>query len=190
MGYGTRLAASSVMVTLRLATADDVPALRALIHDSVRALSVGFYTKEEIDSSLRYVFGPDTQLIADGTYFVIEAGTMLVAAGGWSRRATLYGGDQMKSSDDPLLDPGREPARIRAFFVHPSWARRGLARQLYEACRQAALAAGFRELELVSTLPGESLYRALGFAPVEERIHHMPNGLGFRVLRMRQRIEP
>lgn len=190
MGYGTRLAASSVMATLRLATADDIPALRALIDDSVRALSVGFYTKDEIDSSLRYVFGPDTQLIADGTYFVIEAGAMLVAAGGWSRRATLYGGDQMKSSDDPPLDPGREPARIRAFFVHPSWARRGLARQLYEACRQAALAAGFRELELISTLPGEPLYRALGFAPIEERIHHMPNGRDLRVLRMRRQIEP
>lgn len=173
---------------LRLATRADVPALRALIDASVRALSVGYYSEEEIASSLRYVFGPDTQLIADETYYVIEAEGTIVASGGWSRRATLYGGDQLKGSIDPLLDPKREAARIRAFFVHPVWARRGLARRLYEACATAAQAAGFHELELASTLPGAPLYRALGFEAVEELVHEMPDGVGLPVVRMRQTL--
>ncbi len=176
------------MPDLRVATVDDVPAIRALIDASVRVLSAGYYSEEQIASSLRWVFGPDSQLIADGTYFVIEAEGAIVAAGGWSRRATLYGGDQMKGAADPVLDPEREPARIRAFFVHPLWTRRGLARQLYQACADAALAAGFRELELVSTLPGEPLYRALAFASVEELVIGMPDGLGLRVIRMRKTL--
>jgi GNAT superfamily N-acetyltransferase len=136
------------------------------------------------------VFGPDTQLIADGTYYVIEAQGEIVAAGGWSRRATLYGGDQLKDASDSLVDPERDAARIRAFFVHPDWTRRGLARRLYDVCASSALAAGFTELELVSTLPGEPLYRALGFAPVEERVHEMPDGVGLPVIRMRQALLP
>lgn len=173
---------------LRLATPDDVPAIRALIDASVRTLSTAYYSEEQIASSLRWVFGPDTQLIADGTYYVLEADGAIIAAGGWSRRATLYGGDQMKGDADAVLDPEREAARIRAFFVHPAWARRGLARRLYDACAAAARARGFRELELVSTLPGEPLYRALGFTPVEELVHEMPDGVGLPVLRMRQRL--
>src|SRR5262245_12507363 len=108
----------NVMLPLRLATPGDIPALRELIEQSVRALSVGYYTGPQIESALRYVFGPDTQLIADQTYYVVESETgELVAAGGWSRRRTLYGGDQMKGAEDPLLDPTTEAARIRAFFV-------------------------------------------------------------------------
>jgi GNAT superfamily N-acetyltransferase len=176
------------MPDLRLATVDDVPAIRALIDASVRVLGAAYYSDEQIASSLRWVFGPDTQLIADGTYYVIEAEDAIVAAGGWSRRATLYGGDQMKGTDDAALDPEREPARIRAFFVHPAWARRGLARRLYDACADAARTRGFTALELVSTLPGEPLYRALGFAPVEELVHEMPDGVGLPVIRMRQAL--
>src|SRR5688500_17461240 len=178
----------SCMPDLRLATVDHVPAIRALIDASVRVLSAGYYPEEQIASSLRLVFGAHTQLIADGTYYVIEAEGAIVAAGGWSRRATLYGGDQMKGAAAAVLDPEREAARIRVFFVHPPWARRGLARQLYEACAAAALAAGFRELELVSTLPGEPLYHALGFAPVEELVHEMPDGVGLQVIRMRKTL--
>lgn len=174
---------------LRLATFDDVPAIRALIDASVRALSAGYYSEEQIASSLRWVFGPDTQLIADGTYYVIEAEGAIIGAGGWSRRATLYGGDQMKGAADALLDPERDAARIRAFFVHPAWARRGLARRLYDACVDAARTYGFRELELVSTLPGEPLYRALGFAPIEALVHEMPDGVGLPVVRMRRRLD-
>ena len=100
----------------------------------------------------------------------------------------MYGGDQMKGAADAVLDPEREPARIRAFFVHPAWARRGLARRLYDACAEAARTWGFRELELVSTLPGEPLYLALGFVPIEALVHEMPDGLGLPVVRMRRTL--
>src|SRR3712207_5085980 len=123
---------------VRHATDADLPALRALIAASVRGLSAGYYTPEQAESALVHVFGPDTQLIADGTYYVAEADGALVAAGGWSRRRTLYGGDQTKAGADPLLDPATEPARIRAFFVHPAWARRGLGRALFAHCLAAA----------------------------------------------------
>jgi GNAT superfamily N-acetyltransferase len=176
------------MPDLRLATLDDVPAIRALIDASVRTLSASHYSEEQIASALRWVFGADTQLIIDGTYYVMDADGAVVAAGGWSRRATLYGGDQLKTAVDPLLDPDREAARIRAFFVHPAWARRGLARRIYEACGAAARSAGFTQLELVSTLPGEPLYRALGFSPVEELVHEMPDGVGLPVVRMRKTL--
>src|ERR671932_2176071 len=123
---------------LRPATPADVPALHALIAASVRGLSPGFYTTAQIESALEHMFGVDSQLIADGTYYVLDTGTELVAAGGWSARRTLYGGDQWKEAEDPRLDPDTEPARIRAFFVHPAWARRGLARRLFAECTRAA----------------------------------------------------
>jgi GNAT superfamily N-acetyltransferase len=176
------------MVTLRLATPDDLPALRALIPDSVRALSQGFYTPEQIESAIRYVFGPDTQLIADGTYFAAEAEGMIAGCGGWSRRATLYGGDQMKDADDPLLDPATEAARIRAFFVHPRWARRGVGSAIMQACRNAAAQAGFQRLELMATLPGEPLYRAFGFEPVERVETPLPDGVRVPFVRMTRAI--
>jgi GNAT superfamily N-acetyltransferase len=162
---------------LRLATPDDVPALHDLIARSVRGLSAGFYTPTQIESALRYVFGPDTQLVADGTYYVVEADGEIVAAGGWSRRRTMYGGDQSKQGDDPLLDPAVDAARIRAFFVHPGRARRGLGRRLFEACRTAAGAAGFRRLELVATMPGEPLYRTLDFEVAERFTVTFPDGV-------------
>src|SRR5262245_48280759 len=173
------------MLTLRLATPADTPALRDLIEQSVRALSVGYYTGAQIEGALRYVFGPDTQLIADRTYYVIasEAGA-LVAAGGWSRRRTLYGGDQMKGAEDPLLDPAIDPARVRAFFVHPAWVRRGLGRRLFDRCAADAAGAGFRALELVATLPGEPLYLALGFVPLERTVVALPDGQELPVIRM------
>jgi GNAT superfamily N-acetyltransferase len=171
-------------MVVRPATMDDVPALHRLIDASVRGLSGPLYTPSQIDSALRHIFGPDTQLIVDGTYFVVPAAEGLAAAGGWSRRRTLYGGDQMKTTEDPLLDPRLEPARIRAFFVHPDWARRGLGRELYQRCADEARAAGFSSLELMATLPGEPLYRALGFEEVERTVAtgDLP------VVRMRRRI--
>ena len=173
------------MPQLRLATPDDIPGLRALIEQSVRALSVGYYSVSQVESALRYVFGPDTLLIADRTYYVIESEAgVLVAAGGWSRRRTLYGGDQMKGAEDPLLDPATEAARIRAFFVHPAWARRGLGRRLFERCAADAARAGFRSMELMATLPGEPLYRALGFAPLERTTAPLPGGETLPVVRM------
>lgn len=173
------------MHSLRLATLADVPQLRKLIEQSVRGLSVGYYTPAQIESALRYVFGPDTQLIADETYFVIEDGAgELAAAGGWSRRRTLYGGDQMKVEADPLLEPATGAARIRAFFVHPAWSRRGLARRLFERCAEDAFRAGFRRLELMATLPGEPLYRALGFAELDRVVDRLLDGEVIPVVRM------
>lgn len=165
-----------------------MPALRALIGESVRGLSVGYYTPAQAESALVHVFGPDTQLIADRTYYVVESDQTLVAAGGWSRRDTHYGGDQMKTGEDPTLDPATEPARIRAFFVHPAWARRGLGRLMFEHCRDAARAAGFRTLTLVATLPGVPLYEALGFVPGERFVVPMPDGVELPVVRMTRGI--
>lgn len=176
-------------MTVRLATLGDVPALQELIELSARGLSVGFYTSAQIDAAVQHVFGVDTQLIADGTYYVISGATGPMATGGWSARRTLYGGDQMKSADDPMLDPATDPARIRAFFVHPNWARRGLARQIYFACEQAAYAAGFRQFELMATLPGEPLYRALGFAAVEHMASTLAGGVVVPFVRMMRRID-
>ncbi len=175
---------------VRLATPDDIPALRRLIEDSARVLSRGFYTSEQTESAIRHVFGPDSRLIADGTYYVITDAGGLVAAGGWSRRRTLYGGDQMKGADDPLLDPAADAARIRAFFVHPDHARRGLGRRLFETCAAAARLAGFSRLELMATLPGEPLYRALGFQAVERTEAVLPDGVRLPVVRMARSVPP
>jgi GNAT superfamily N-acetyltransferase len=161
-----------------------VPAIAALIGRSVRALSAGYYSDGQAESALRYVFGVDTQLVRDGTYYVIEAEGGLAAAGGWSRRRTLYGGDQTKGADDPSLDPAADPARIRAFFVDPAWARRGLGRRLFAACAEAATAAGFRSLELMATLPGVPFYEALGFADVERTAATLPDGEVLPLVRM------
>lgn len=174
------------MATLRAATLADLPALQELIESSVRVLSRGYYTEEQSESGLRFVFGPDTALIGDGTYFVIDDGGTIAAAGGWSRRRTLYGGDQAKSGPDPLLDPATEPAKIRAFFVDPRFARRGLGRRLLEHCAEEAVREGFAELELMSTLPGVPLYTALGFEPLEPVAPVLPDGVALPMIRMRR----
>ncbi len=158
--------------------------MTALIHASVRGLSRGFYTDEQVESAIRHVFGVDTVLVEDGTYFCVMAGETIVGCGGWSRRQTHYGGDHAKHESDTLIDPATDPARIRAFFVHPDWARRGIGRMLLDACADAARSAGFRTLMLVSTMPGEPLYRAYGFAPVEEMNLSLPDGVTLPLLRM------
>ncbi|MFL5606210.1 MAG: GNAT family N-acetyltransferase [Gemmatimonadaceae bacterium] len=175
-------------LSLRHARMKDVPRLEAMIAESVRALSAGYYSAEQVESALRFVFGVDTQLIADRTYYVIEGSAGFAACGGWSKRQTLYGGDQHKSDRDPLLDPRTSPARIRAFFVHPSWARRGLGQRLYVACRNAAEAAGFTAFELGATLPGVPLYTRLGFEPIERIDVTMPDGVELPIVRMRRMI--
>jgi GNAT superfamily N-acetyltransferase len=187
MGLGE---SSKELMRLRVATRDDVPALRTLIDTSARALSADFYSPAQIDAAVTHVFGVDSQLIADGTYFLIEGPDGLAASGGWSARRTLYGGDQMKATEDPRLDPSSEAARIRAFFVHPRWARHGLARRLYAACVEAAWAAGFRRFELMSTKPGEPFYGALGFTVVEHVITTLPNGVDVPFARMSRAINP
>ena len=173
---------------LRIAERSDIPALGELIELSGHALSIGFYSPVQADAITRHVFGVDTQLIDDQTYFVIEHDSQIVACGGWSKRRTLFGGDQTKTGPDPLLDPATDPARIRAFFVHPSMARRGLGRQLMAACIDASKQAGFSSLELVSTAPGEPLYLASGFVVLERFDLDLPDGIHVPVSRMRMAI--
>ena len=168
--------------TLRLARLDDVPRLSVLIAESGVALSRGYYSDAQAEAMSRQVYGVDTQLIFDGTYYAIDASSSdepaIVACGGWSRRGTLFGSDHAKAHShadrhtttdaDPLLDPATDAARIRAFFVSPLHARRGLGAKLMRNCASEAWKAGFRRLTLVSTMPGEPLYTAFGFA-VDER---------------------
>lgn len=173
----------------RLARHEDIPALQALIARAGTALSAGFYTPAQTEAIVRDVFGVDTQLIDDGTFFAIEdEDGAIVACGGWSGRRTLFGGDRAKRGEDPRLDPATEPARIRAFFVAPERARRGLGRQLLAACAEAARAAGFRSLALVATLPGEPLYLAAGF-DIVERFELDLDGVRVPVSRMVRAVE-
>ncbi|MCC7051962.1 MAG: GNAT family N-acetyltransferase [Gemmatimonadaceae bacterium] len=177
------------MTMLRHAVPADVPAIRSLIDASVRGLNAGRYTDAQVEESLVSVFGVDSQLLADGTYYVITDGGAVVAAGGWSRRTTLYGGDQVKRDEaDPLLDPATDAARIRAFYVAPTHARRGLARRLYLACEDAAVQAGFHRFQLGATLPGVPLYEALGFRAVERADFAMPSGALLPIIRMERNL--
>jgi len=153
---------------LRPATHADRDALRLLIARSARELSATDYRAEQIEGALRGAFGVDTQLIDDGTYFVAEsfvAGSdgLLVGCGGWSRRRTLFGGDSHSERNAGELDPRTDAARIRAFFVDPGHARRGIGRALLERCETEARAHGFTRFELMGTLPGVRLYQAFGY---------------------------
>jgi GNAT superfamily N-acetyltransferase len=176
---------------LRVATMADVQPLNALIAASARELSAEFYSPEQIDALIAHVFGVDTQLIDDGTYYLIDREDdrhQPVAAGGWSFRRTLYGGDQAKSGEDTRLNPASDAARIRAFFVHPQFARRGLGRQLYAECERAARAAGFLRMELMATLPGVPLYSVLGFNAVERTSVQLPVDVDVPLVRMERVI--
>jgi GNAT superfamily N-acetyltransferase len=152
---------------LRKATLDDRPAIEELIKASARGLSRAEYSDEQIEGAIRTVFGVDTNLIEDGTYFVAESDGELIGCGGWSKRRTLFGGDQYATRDASELDPKVEPAKIRAFFVHPDHARKGIARAILLACENEARAAGFQALELMATLPGIKFYEASGYHGTE-----------------------
>ena len=168
---------------------DDIPRLQDLIEASVRGLQAQDYTPAQIEGALQSVYGVDTQLIADGTYFAVESdGGEIIACGGWSKRKTLYGGDQYAGREDSLLDPARDAAKIRAFFVHPPWARRGLGSILLEACERAALAAGFTRLEMGATLSGVPFYCAKGFAEIENQSVPLANGETLPIVRMSKEI--
>ena len=175
-------------IVLSVATREAIPALTDLIAESARLLSRGFYTDQEAESAIRFVFGVDTALVDDGTYYVARLDDALAGCGGWSRRNTLYGGDQRPVGEASLLDPTTDAARIRAFFVAPSAARRGVGRHLLAVCEQAAGKAGFRSLTLMATLPGAPFYQALGFAPDEDVVDVLPDGTRLRFVRMSKRI--
>lgn len=174
----------------RLANLEDIEALQHLIAVSARGLNSEHYTPEQVESILKYVYGVDTQLIRDQTYFVVQEGSAFIGCGGWSRRNTLYGGDQRKADElDNLLNPATDAARIRAFFVHPNWARKGVGSLLMRACEQAAREAGFRRMELMATLTGELLYARFGFETVEAVDVVLPDGNVMKVHRMTKAIE-
>jgi GNAT superfamily N-acetyltransferase len=150
-------------MNIRKAKLEERDAISQLIADSARHLSRAYYNDQQIETAIATVFGVDTDLIEDGTYFVVEIDGELAGCGGWSRRKTLYGGDQFTSRDASYLDPTSEPAKIRAFFIHPAHARKGIARALLNHCETEARADGFRALELMSTLPGIEFYKSCGF---------------------------
>jgi GNAT superfamily N-acetyltransferase len=174
-------------LTLRQAVPADVPALRVLIDASVRKLQAGDYTSAQIEGALQSVYGVDSQLIADGTYFVVEAESVIVGCGGWSKHKTLFGGDHWAGREDSLLDPHRDAAKIRAFFVHPDWVRRGIGSMILDACEKAATAAGFTRFEMGATLTGVALYRARGYVALENIAAPLKNGETLAVVRMEKR---
>jgi len=176
---------------IRPATLADLPALRALIEASVRRLQAHDYTPGQIEGALTTVFGVDTQLIADGTYLVVERGAaesseaaIILACGGWSKRKTLYGADQWTDRHDDLLDPTHDAAKIRAFFIHPDWARRGIGTFLLDACENAARAAGFSRFEMGATLTGAKLFEARGYRPLERLELRLRNGESLPIIHM------
>ena len=192
----------SANIHLRLATPEDIPVLRQLIEASVRGLQTEDYTPAQIEGALRTVFGVDSQLIADGTYIVAEATSpdlrgpefnrsntkpLIVGCGGWSKRKTLYGSDHWTAREDDLLDPRHDAAKIRAFFIHPDWARRGVGTLILEACENAARAAGFQRFEMGATLTGAKLFGVKGYVAVKPISIPLVNGESLPVIHMEKR---
>src|SRR5581483_5709149 len=174
---------------LRRAVLEDQAALARLIGHSARALSVDHYSAQQIEGALNGAFGVDTQLIADGTYFVIDTeAAEMVACGGWSFRRTLFGGDTRPGRDAAELDPNVDAAKIRAFFVHPDHARKGLGTVLLDRCECEARARGFKRLELMGTLPGVPLYAARGYVAQPPVVYELSAGLSIEFIPMTKRI--
>jgi GNAT superfamily N-acetyltransferase len=184
-------------IRIRKAAAADIPRLREVIEASVRGLQKNDYSPAQIEGALQSVYGVDSQLIADGTYFVAEVRVrvaeangpraeefLILACGGWSKRRTLYGGDQFAAREDSLLDPRQDAAKIRAFFVLPNWARRGIGGMILDACENAARNAGFARLEMGATLSGVPFYRAKGYCEVENQEAVLGNGKVLPIVRM------
>jgi GNAT superfamily N-acetyltransferase len=171
---------------IRLATQDDLPAMMPLVTAAIEELQKGFLDEDQIRSS-HAIMGVDTQLIDDGTYFVVEIGGALAGCGGWSRRATLYGGSHSAGRDAALLDPSVDPARVRAMYTHPDHVRRGVGRLILARCEAAAAAEGFTVLELMATLSGRPLYEAAGFEAVEE-VEDAAGGAAVPLVRMRKAV--
>ena len=180
------------MIRLRQATSADVQRLQELLETSVRRLQADDYTATQIETALRTLYGIDTQLIADGTYYVAEyhrpaedkaTSSTMVGCGGWSKRRTLFGGDQYMGRQE-RLDPLQDAAKIRAFFVHPDWTRKGIGTMLLEKCESEAKAAGFTRFEMGSTLTGVALYRARGYIEVNRIDVPLADGESFPIVHM------
>ena len=171
---------------IRVANVGDIPALADLIAISARELGRADYSAEQIEAALKGAWGVDTQLIRDGTYFVIEHERTMVACGGWSKRKTLFGSDAHQGREPDLLDPLNDCARIRAFFVHPNSARRGLGRALLGHCEAEAKRQGFSRAELVATLPGVKLYRECGYNELARQTYQLEAGVSIDFVTMRK----
>lgn len=180
---------TSISTSIRHATEEDAGALERHIAMSVRVLAAEFHTPDEIDSSLRHLFGVDSTLLRDGTYYLIERSSEILASGGWSRRKTPFGGDNaVDVQDSQLRDPETDPAIIRAFFVAPHAVRKGLGRRILDQCETECLEAGFTSAELVATRMGEAFYRACGFEAVEDVSIRLPDGLTIQAFRMTKKL--
>ncbi len=188
-----------VHIQIRLAVPADIPVLRELIDASVRGLQAQDYSPAQIEGALKTVFGVDSQLIADGTYFVAEtnpggverdeqksakAEPLIVGCGGWSKRKTLYGSDHWTGREDALLDPRHDAAKIRAFFIHPAWVRRGIGSMILEVCEVAARSAGFTRYEMGATLTGAKLFGTRGYVAVKAIEIPLRNGESLPVIHM------
>lgn len=171
-------------VHLRKATKSDIPRLKQIIEASVRILQARDYSPTQIEAALNSVYGVDTQLIEDETYWVAETESEIVACGGWSKRKTLYGGDQFEAREDTLLNPAKDAAKIRAFFVHPAHARKGIGAAILKACEEAAKSAGFQRLEMGATLSGVPFYKAKGYAAVENLEVPLSSGESLPIVKM------
>jgi len=176
------------VISLRIATLEDAPAIDALMKDSAAALFPAYYDDRQTASAVRFVAQVDLMLVADGTYFALEAGDELVACGGWSRRDRLYTGSGHSDDEGRLLDPETEPAKVRAMFVRGDWTRRGLGRRIIEECERAARAERFRRLALLATLPGVPLYTACWFEPLEDVEVALEDGVVMACVAMEKRL--
>jgi len=173
---------------LRVANSADIPALHELIAASVRGVMTWAYTPSQLEAALGTWLGVDSQLVSDGTYFVVECDGVMVGCGGWSKRKTPYGSDHRPGREDALLDPQTEAAKIRAFFVHPDWGRRGIGSMILHECEKEAMAAGFTQLEMGATLSGVPLYEKHGYVPVEKVDLPLSNGEVLPILKMGKRV--
>jgi GNAT superfamily N-acetyltransferase len=170
---------------IRQATVVDIPVLNQIVQLSIRQLGGKYYSSKQIESSLQYLFGIDTQVVADGTYYAVEEADQVVACGGWSRRKTPFGGDQATTIlNSELRDPKVDPAVIRAFYVHPNWTRRGIGKKLLDHCEAQALREGFRWLELTSTLSGYPLYSRYGYQEISKVAINLPDNISIPGMKM------
>lgn len=178
----------SFQLNYRKARLADVELIKAIIVESVHGLGSNDYNEIQRKTALGSAFGLDTALINDKTYFVVEAESEIIACGGWSKRKTLFGGDQQAGRQSEFLNPNTESARIRAFFVKPNWARLGIGRRLIELCESEALEHGFHSTELVATLPGHRLYRACGYIGEQHVEYKLPGDVAIHFIPMKKTI--
>ncbi len=178
------------MLSIRAAVESDIPAMESLIAQSVATLQQHDYTEAQRAAALGVIFGVDKALVRDGTYLLAEVDGVIVACGAWSRRMNKFGSDNVPGKNDALLDPATHPARIRSFFVHPAWARKGIGSRILEACEHAARSAGFTSLELVATVTGEYLYAVRGYTVTARYELDLAGGVKLPVIGMIRHLNP